>query len=194
MVTHPVPTNLRITLWPWWLTLIIILGFTFISPSPVDAYSFTNPTYEEARATRILHGHTAAIPLYQEILARNPQDMTAATRIAACKSTPVRQDKACPMIENKDMKQLKYIFDKCNYDNRHVQQMCGIREGGLGYDSQGPLFLKPVPAGSPLTPPTLHLDRQDDSIENSSLVCLVTLFLLGFAGVYKENKVLLDII
>lgn len=170
----------------WQIRLTGLLGWILMYPLHVDAYSLTIPSYEEARNTRIINGHDAAVPLYQQILAGYPQDITAATRIAASKSTPIRQDKACPMIsmECEDLKQWKHVLDACNYNNRHIQQMCGIREGGLGFDSQGPLFLRPVPAGSNLNPPTLRFDRSRDDkrVEDSSLVCLVTLFLLGFSG------------
>jgi len=172
-----------------WISCLFFLGLDSIS-QPVHALSL-NSNYESARNTRIIHGHTAAQPLYEEILANNPQDMTAATRIASSKATPARQDKACPWlsIENDDLKQFKQILDDSNYDNKHVHEMCGIDQDK---ESQGPLFLRPVPSGSNLTPPTLHLHNQkrEQNIEKTSLICLVTLFLLGFAGTYQEQVIL----
>ena len=48
-----------------------------------DVSSLQQSLYSEARQVRTLQGHEKAVPLYQEILALNPNDVTAATRIAA---------------------------------------------------------------------------------------------------------------
>ena len=170
--------------------LILLMGCSYwYRVTPITAYSSSLPTYDEARATRIVQGHAAAVPLYQQLLVHNPQDRTAASRIAASEWTMSQQDKAC-QADCEDIKKWKHILDTSNYNNKYVQQLFGIRgEGSLGYDSQGPLFLRPVSAGSTLTPPILQYDRQGKTMGDMSLVCLASLFLLGFAG-----KVLLGLI
>ena len=161
--------------------VLVVFGYLFIT-SHISAYSSIVPTYEEARTARLMYGHDAAVPLYQRILAQNPKDMTAATRIAASTSTPYRQDRACSIENDDDLQHFKQVLNASHYNNKRIQQLFGIREGKLGFESQGPLFVRPVTAGSTLTPPVLNLDPLDERIDDSSFICLMTLFLLGFAG------------
>lgn len=94
---------------------------------------------------------------------------------------------------------LKQILEQSSFNNEQVQRLFGISPCGndeqhnSGEDrskmlsfSQGPVYIKPVRAGEQVSLP-FALDELDGNgnerlgDNNSSLKCLVTLFLLGFA-------------
>jgi hypothetical protein len=166
--------------------MFLIHVLTIITPVCVistAAHSKLTRDYEGARNTRLIYGHDAAVPLYQKLLLQNPHDQTAATRIAASKSTPLLQDRACPTsAPSQDVNHMKYVLQ--NYDNVHVQRLFGVQRGRPGFESQGPLFIRPVTSGSTSSPPILY-PSDGASLEETTLVCLVSLFLLGFAGTFR---------
>ena len=132
--------------------------------------------YSHARDVRLSLGHEAALPLYQKLLQEHPADVTAATRIAACRNTPSRHDAACPYHPQK-IRQLRNLLDDSNYDNGHVQRMFGISEHHKLSFAAGPVFLTPAAAGSVTKPFQVSPESNDRSLQ-----CLVSLFLLGLSG------------
>lgn len=177
--------------------------FLVIFCAVVSSLSSTNDVsrdYKNARNVRTKHGHTAALPFYQNLLSSH-NDVTAATRIAASPSSPQRHDQTCPVPigsaeDNSDslmaIKKLRLILQESDYDNQHIQKMFGIQQninrGPAGEVeetfsfSKGPVYIKPVPARAQSHLPSFlkeDLDVGDKSL--SSLTCLVSMFLLGFA-------------
>jgi len=132
--------------------------------------------YAHARNVRLNKGHEAAVPLYQELLQEYPTDITAATRIAACRDTPCRHDAACP-VEHQKIQRLRTLLNDSNYDNRHIQGVFGISENHKLAFAAGPVYLTPASAGT-VTEPIRVLPEANDC----SLQCLVSLFLLGLSG------------
>lgn len=101
------------------------------------------------------------------------------------------------------MEQLRHLLVNSHYDNQNVQKLCGEENHFLAY-AKSPIYLKPSSAGSQSRlPPVLDgllCQVDDDNHDNfkqngytcregggevdhalSSLKCLVSLFLLGFA-------------
>ena len=64
---------------PFWALSVALSLFGF----PFNASLSLQSLYSQARNVRTLRGHDQALPLYQEILRQNPNDVTAATRIAS---------------------------------------------------------------------------------------------------------------
>lgn len=138
--------------------------------------AFSPQDYANARNVRLELGHEAAVPLYQQLLKENPNDMTAATRIASSVSAPSRHDASCRPLDPAKMHKLRKLLKESNYDNGHVQKMFGITANHKLAFAAGPVFLTPAAAGSVVEPVTISQDN------SSSLQCLVTLFLLGISG------------
>ena len=67
---------------------LVLFGFLLNGSSSLQSQLL----YSEARQVRTLQGHDQALPLYKEILRRNPNDVTAATRIAADEQSANRHD------------------------------------------------------------------------------------------------------
>jgi hypothetical protein len=132
--------------------------------------------YAQARNVRTRLGHEAALPLYQKLLQDNPNDVTAATRIAACPETPSRHDATCS-YDIKQIRKLRQVLHDSNYDNKHVQNMFGIGERHKLAFCIGPVYLTPAAAGSVTDPLMLSSEQKDRSLQ-----CLASLFLLGVAG------------
>jgi len=149
-------------------------------------------------------GHEAAIGSYQELLRRNPGDLTAATRIAASPLAPARQDRTCPVgVGGADgpIADLRELIHVSGYDRVNVGRLFGVvRDGDAALLSDGkqrratyplgPTYVVPVAAGSEKRPPPLPFigtkskSRAEDKAkaqELNSLSCLVSMFLLGFA-------------
>ena len=184
----------------FWLIFLYVLCACFTVPAnSYDTSRTSQATYDSARDARIQNGHSFAVPLYRSLLQKNRDDLTAASRIAAASSSPERHDNACP-LPNKpddattldDIKQLRQTLRNSGYDNHHVQTLFNIphyrpedgpKNHRLSFAS-GPVYVKPVPAGSKIYP--LDLNEVTSSHPNerkqSSLKCLVTLFLLGLCG------------
>lgn len=153
-------------------------------------------TYAEARNIRTTLGHDAAVNSYRELLILNPDDASAAIRIASGTSSPRRQDLTCPDIRTKEVQekviQLKGILDASSYNHTTIKLLFGVkpfskinrkieetsRNDALGFVS-GPIYVKQVSAGNQARIPENLLASTDDHL--SSLKCLVTMFLLGFS-------------
>ena len=171
--------------------------------SPTDSTS-----YPHARSVRLNHGHEAAAPHYRSLLKNNPSDLSAASRIAAARSSPERHDKACPVSlaearSNSDDKvealaqKLRGVLDRSGYNRPNVAKLFGVNASDQSSYPWGPIYLNPVGAGSRKQPPPLAFgvgdsassangDEKggDSSAMIRSLSCLVTMFLLGFVGEY----------
>ena len=162
-----------------------------------------------AKETRTKYGHEAAAPFYQNLLKEAP-DWSAALRIAASERSPWRQDQACPVpsVENDKISQniskLSRLLQQSHYDNDHVKQIFGIptqetikaqrsidmgdsitndKNRGLAF-MQGPVFIKPIGVGSKANFPFFHATDEvgvELCEQDSSLKCLIVMFLLGFA-------------
>ena len=167
----------------------------------------THSTYSQARSIRTIKGHDAALPFYRSLLERNKRDFSAAVRIAASSLSPSRHDGACPIpvdrlnfhgasynITVNRILELKTLLYRSRYDNKHVQNMFGIRhdnavdttsgkEGGEGKGAkggeskkekksrlafaQGPVYIKPVTAGNGVENTCTPIDRYLSSLEES---------------------------
>lgn len=193
------------------------------TPNSLSSEESTPDTYAKARDIRVEYGHMAAVPIYQSLL-RNNEDFTAATRIAAAKSSPYRHDQACPLPSklndrNDDkvrnsIQELRSVLEKTRFDNRHIQSIFGIptkenvrkikheelTKGDMLAFANCPIYLKAQSAGSQTVLPSI-LDGLQYSTNNtdtkgkekpeidkheSSLKCMVALFLLGIAGKFFE--------
>jgi hypothetical protein len=135
--------------------------------------------YAHARHVRIRLGHEAALPFYKKLLENNPNDVTAATRIAHCPETPFRHDSACPN-DPEQIRKLRQLLHDNSYDNRHIRSMFGISENHKLAFASGPVYLTPASAGSVTDLLNLSSESKDRSLQ-----CLVSLFLLGIAGIKK---------
>ena len=134
------------------ITLII---FSFL----LNCSSSLQSLYSEARQVRTLQGHDQALPLYKEILRLNPNDVTAATRIAADKRSPQRHDrfgKNGDRIQHQRFTKLLRSFD---FDCNSVVDLVFTNDAtkaSKAKKSSSPLFLQPLRAGKqpPLCPTT----------------------------------------
>lgn len=158
------------------LLVTICLLPLLVSPLATAPITGLARDYAQARNVRTRLGHEAALPLYQKLLQDNPNDVTAATRIAACADAPSRQDAACPH-DLEQIRKLRQVLHDSNYDHKHIRTLVGIGENHKLAFSIGPVYLTPVTAGS-VTDPLPMLSEQNDR----SLRCLASLFLLGIAG------------
>lgn len=172
------------------------------SPLPDDSASLAE--YKKAKNLRVKEGHSeVSTAVYRELLIKY-QDVTAATRIAAASSSPFRHDKACPLPENLQdnevmnaITKLRSIFIQIGYTNQRIQDMFGLKSFDLPIDpsetfltktqslgfATGPIYVKPISARAQSQLPFFLQDLVDENDKtDSSLKCLVALFLLGFAG------------
>ena len=137
--------------------LVILLFFGCI----LNHVSSLQSLYSEARQVRTLQGHDKALPLYQEILALNPNDVTAATRIAADARSIERHDtlgRGGNRIQRLNVIKLLESFDfNCNSIADLVFSTDEIK-ATRAKKSSAPLFLQPLRAGmQPPPPPTSPL-------------------------------------
>ena len=158
--------------------------------------------YNHARNVRIKRGHYAASTLYQRLLT-DYRDVTAATRIAASLSSPERHDQSCPLPneESEDddimnaISRMRSILEQSDYNNQCIQEIFGIKPLEMPIESsrvltkaeslafaKGPVYVKPVSARAQSQLPLFLQDLNVENESDSSLKCLVALFLLGFAG------------
>lgn len=145
---------------------------------------------EKARDARVKSGHETAAPYYKEFLQKYPRLMTADARIAAASSSLKRQDAACPLpniCNDSDetfcnIQKLRFILEKLGFNNENIQKLFGINSSTFG-----PVYLKPVATAlneKSFNLPPLYGQRvlQDGTdLDNSSLRCLVAMFILGYA-------------
>ena len=173
---------------------IFTIIFAFISQVyPSDALV----TYSEARNVRAKLGHEASVDLYKELLELNADDISATIRIASARSSPTRHDLACPGVQKAKVQlqvnELRTILERSSYTHIHIQRIFGVRpfsemdfnnseeditkNEALG-STYGPIYIKPVTVGSKRK----DLDRLLCSEnEDSSLKCLVAMFILGLS-------------
>lgn len=145
--------------------------------------------YERAKTIRATSSNAAvASRLYRNLLSSNPTDVTAATRIAASDLSPSRHDKACNTSYPELISDLRRLLEEVGYNNSNVQRLFGIEGGHPAEHASGPVWAKIVPAGfvggCPLLPNGSREAAEEDWHGNLGLRCLVTMFLLGFAGMY----------
>lgn len=153
--------------------------------------------YLTARNIRAEKGHDFAIPFYRTLLEHEPNDWTASSRIAAAHSSPTRQDALFsnfdPQKDSDDIAAFRLLLKGTNFDHENIQRIFGIK-GDQAFAS-GPTYIKPVMAGAALglPPPLLSFQEKiedenysfDKSEQNEfGLCCLVSMFLLGFAGTF----------
>ena len=185
----------------------IIISSLLVS-IPEGSLSLNPHLLSQAQDLRTHLGHDAAQPLYQQILKEFPQDLSTAVRIAASSQSLQRQDKACPIpikIQNEDdqdetkeynvrirqdIAALSQLFKESHYTNGKVKELFGIipptstpRDHPSGKVlMQGPVFLKPIRVGSQALFPFV---LEDEKLQESSLKCLIAMFLLGFCIPYN---------
>ena len=165
-----------------------------VPPTP----STTNG-YPAARSIRVNEGHDAAVESYQSLLLENPDDTTAATRIAASPLAPERHDLACPVVDTDDqIASLKALLDDSGYNRINIGKLFGVIQDTSVADSSdeelcdtyplGPTYLVSVEAGSKKRRPPLPFSTKSkqypckvEAHRLNSLSCLVSMFLLGFA-------------
>ena len=157
--------------------------FPLNSPVPVALVppppSTTN-SYPAARSIRVNEGHDAAVKYYQSLLLENPDDTTAATRIAASPLAPDRHDLACPVGDTDDqIASLKALLDESGYNRINIGKLFGV----IKQYPLGPTYLIPVEAGSKKRRPPLPFSSESKigAKRMNSLSCLISMFLLGFA-------------
>ena len=139
---------------------------------PIDVAALAHPrrtptadTYVAARSLRLNQGHDAAVLSYQQLLHDNPGDYTAASRIAASPSAPMRHDLACPVVgTDDDIANLRQLLDSSGYNRMNVARLFGVvqgeRDGRSGDELRniypwGPSYITPVEAGSTKRQPPL---------------------------------------
>jgi len=175
----------------------INISFAFLTFITLVHQSLSLTTYSEARNVRVKLGHDAAVALYKELLELNADDASAAIRIASARSSPKRHDLACPDIRQTKVKQqvneLRIVLGKSSYTHTQIQKLFGVRpltelksrkkgqditkNEALG-SAFGPVYIKPVVAGPQSGNLDLLLNSDND---NSSLKCLVAMFILGLS-------------
>lgn len=109
--------------------------------------------YLEARRVRALKGHDQALPLYREILRLNPNDMTAATRIAADEHSAKRHDmlgKDGDRIQRLRFIELLKLFDFTCNSIADLVFATDATKASIAKRSSTPLFLQPLRAGTQL--------------------------------------------
>lgn len=136
-------------------SLVVLLLFGFLSAS-----NCLQSLYSEARNVRTLEGHDQAVPLYQEILKRNPTDVTVATRIAADKQSATRHD-AFGQGSLDDKLRCIEVLKSFNYNCNNIADLVFANNPTLNQrakQSSAPLVLQPLRAGVPAPPlPTCAL-------------------------------------
>lgn len=152
-----------------------LVPVALVQPPP----STTN-SYPAARSIRLNEGHDAAAGAYRLLLLENPDDTTAATRIAASPSAPERHDLSCPVGDTDDqIASLKALLDESGYNRINIGKLFGV----ITQYPLGPTYLTPVEAGSKKRRPPLPFSSESkiEAQRINSLSCLISMFLLGFA-------------
>ena len=167
--------------------LFLPIDVAALAAHPSPRRTPTTDTYAAARSIRLNQGHDAAVLSYQKLMRDNPGDCTAATRIAASPSAPMRHDLACPVIDtDDDIANLRQLLNSSGYNRMNVGKLFGVVQGesdGWSGDELrnlypwGPSYITPVEAGSTKQQPPLP----SNSGQMKSLTCLVSMFVLGFA-------------
>ena len=130
--------------------LLFCLAFVFN-----DALSLQS-LYSEARRVRALQGHDRALPLYQEILALNPNDATAATRIAADPRSTTNHDAFGDGGDRAQRLGFTKLLESFGFNRDSIADFIfahDAEKAAKAKRSSAPLFLQPLRAGSRLPPP-----------------------------------------
>jgi hypothetical protein len=159
--------------------------------------------YSIAKDLRTIEGHDEAVPLYKELLRKYPADLSAASHIAASPYALTQQDSIFQDLEKNHVKSdvnlLRKILCDSNFTAETIHAtFCGQRSDRerdiLQCSATGPIYIKPVVAGDfkkylmEPVPESRNVEEnltEDNSLkatEESSLICLINLFLLGFSG------------
>ena len=157
--------------------------------------------YAEAYRLRTQNGHDAAFDRYRQLLLQNPQDTSAATRMAASEyslRSLARVGVSYSQL-NEDVDKLHNLLNLTHYCHSSIRKHIfnlptGITNDVDGFDSQsmgrykndypmGPTYVRPLVAGQGLDLSKL-IDTRSGTGSTSdtwlpSLQCLATLFLLS---------------
>lgn len=130
--------------------VLVLLGFLFNGSSSLRSL------YSKARQVRTLEGHDQALSLYREILKLNPNDVTAATRIAVDERSIKRHDefgKGGNRIQRLRFIKLLESFDfNCN-SIADLVFATDATKAAIAKRSSAPLFLHPLRATEGIQPP-----------------------------------------
>ncbi len=130
--------------------LLFLLSFLFGSSLSLQSL------YPEARNLRTLGGHDQALPLYQEILKQNPNDVTAATRIAADVNSPQRHSVFGKGASKGDKLRFVELLESFGFRKDAIADLIFANDARLAERakrSSAPLFLQPLFAGTQPPPP-----------------------------------------
>jgi Methyltransferase small domain len=124
-------------------------------------------SYAQARQVRLEQGASAAAPLYQELLAQYPDDLTTATRLGAANATiNQRLFQVCSYQD--ELSQFRAFLQRENYTTAAVAKAMNYPQAVC------PIYVVPAAAGT-----VTQYPWQDDS--PTPLCCLIALFLVGLA-------------
>jgi hypothetical protein len=136
--------------------VLVLFGFLLNG-----SLSLQSQLYSEARQVRTLQGHDQALPLYREIVRLNPNDVTAATRIAADERSAKRHDR---FGEGGDrIQRLRFIelLELYGFNCNSIADLVfatDATKAARAKRSSTPLFLQPLRAGTQPPPiPTCPL-------------------------------------
>ena len=119
--------------------------------------------YSEARQVRTLQGHEKALPFYQEILAQNPNDVTAATRIAVDLQNAERHNVIGRGGNRFQRLRFTQLLESFGWNCTTIADLVFSSNDNeirakRAKSSSSPLFLQPLRAGTqPPSPPTCSL-------------------------------------
>lgn len=154
-------------LWLLWPFVVANSASTFAQA----AASSLSDLYQIGRQTRIHSGHSAAQPLYAEILERNPSDLTTSTRLASSSGTPLRLlQTACSSADAHKLALLREWFVASDFTCGAVGNALNVPNGA----SRAPIYVTPAAAG------TVH-HFPFSLVSLTVCQCLTALFLLGLA-------------
>lgn len=135
---------------------ILLLFFLFCKASTLESL------YTQARQIRTLEGHDAARPLYDEILTRNKNDFTAATRIARHPNSIQRHSRLGRCGTKLERLEFTNRLHALNFSPDDIAEWMFPNNANAlnkAKASSAPLYLQPLRAGSPSPPPpTCALD------------------------------------
>ena len=131
---------------------VILLLFCFSFKNVLSLQSL----YSKARNLRTLGGHDQALPLYQEILRQNPNDLTAATRIAADEKSPQRHSLFGKDASKNDQLRFVELLESFGFAKDAIADLIFAKDATVAERakrSSAPLFLQTLFAGTQAPPP-----------------------------------------
>ena len=146
--------------------------------------------YSYAKYVRTVHGHDAAVPLYQELLRRNPKDKSAASRIAAFPHDTYSVSQS----SSKSIQEFARILRQSDFNASSMHRLFGaplVKEEHC--TATGPIYARPVTSTYPSKdcpftflrqqPQYSNLDDNEKLLQQQeeSKKCLAALFVLGFS-------------